>query len=373
MSTALLTGFPGFIGMRLVTRLLADDPELRIAALVEQRMAARARELAAGLEHRDRIEILPGDIAAPRLGLRPADHDRLAAQATQVHHLAAIYDLAVPRALAHRVNVEGTRNVVDFCAAATHLERHHYVSTAYVAGCRHGVVREADLEHDAGFKNHYEATKHEAEVVVRGSMGEVPTTIYRPAIVVGDSRTGETQKFDGPYFLLRMLDVLRRLHLPVAQIGRGDATFNAVPVDFVVEAIATAVATPAAAGETLHLTDPEPLTSAQLVELLASRYGPARRSVRLPPALFESSLRLAPVRAAFAGVPAESIRYLNHSVRFDAERARAVLDPAGVRCPRFPEYVDVLVDFFAAHRQDPALRPASPLVAGVRGRRRRRG
>ncbi|HEV2819603.1 MAG TPA: SDR family oxidoreductase, partial [Solirubrobacteraceae bacterium] len=112
MGTALLTGFPGFIGTRLVARLLADDPDLRVAALVEERMVPRAREVAAGLEHADRLDVLTGDITAPRLGLAPADHDRISAQATQVHHLAAIYDLTVPSALAQRVNVEGTRNVV---------------------------------------------------------------------------------------------------------------------------------------------------------------------------------------------------------------------------------------------------------------------
>jgi len=330
-----------------------------VTTLVEERMATRARGVAGGLEHADRVEVLTGDITKSRLGLSPADHDHLAAQATQVHHLAAIYDLSVPSALAERVNVQGTRNVVDFAAGAPHLERHHYVSTAYVAGCRHGVVREGELEHGAGFKNHYESTKHHAEGVVRRSMGHVPTTIYRPAIVVGDSRTGATQKFDGPYYLLRMLDVLRRLRQPVPQIGRGDAPFNVVPVDFVIDAIATGVATGAARGETLHLTDPEPLTSLALVELLASRFNGVRPSYRLPPALFEASLRLAPVRAAFVGVPPESIRYLNHSVRFDTERARAVLAPAGVRCPHFHEYVDAMVGFFTAHRRDPALRPGA--------------
>ena len=371
MGTALLTGFPGFIGTRLVARLLAEDTDLRVVALVEQRMAPRARKVAGGLDHADRVEVLAGDITAPCLGLAAADHERLAAQATQVHHLAAIYDLSVPSALAERVNVQGTRNVVAFCAAAPNLERHHYVSTAYVAGCRHGVVREGELEHEAGFKNHYESTKHDAEVVVRASMDDVPTTIYRPAIVVGDSRTGVTQKFDGPYYLLRMLDVLRRLRQPVPQIGRGDAPFNVVPVDFVIDAIATGVASPAARGETLHLTDTQPLTSLALVELLASRFGAARPSYRVPPALFEASLRLRPVRAAFVGIPPESIRYLNHSVRFDTERAQAVLAPAGVRCPRFHEYVDVMVSFFTEHRHDPALKPASASLARTGDLRRR--
>ena len=142
------------------------------------------------------------------------------------------------------MNVDGTGNVLDFCAAAKSLERLLYVSTAYVAGTRTGVVYEHELVMGQEFKNHYESTKFQAEVWVREMLDRVPTTIVRPAIVVGDSVTGETQKFDGPYFILRTIAEAERAGRPVVQFGRADAPFNAVPVDFIVDSIVAAAGAP---------------------------------------------------------------------------------------------------------------------------------
>jgi thioester reductase-like protein len=139
---AFFTGFPGFIGKRLVRKLLSEDPELRIAALVEKNMVDRARKAAEDLGATDRIDVLQGDIGERDLGLDANALDRLKAETTVAYHLAAIYNLAVPLEIAHRVNVEGTGNVLDFCAACKQLGRLNYVSTAYVAGERHGVVYE---------------------------------------------------------------------------------------------------------------------------------------------------------------------------------------------------------------------------------------
>ncbi len=182
----LLTGFPGFIARRLVARLLADDPAVRVTAVVEARMAAPAQAAAAAIPGgAERIELLTGDITDRRLGLDEATYARLAGEVRQVHHLAAIYDLAVPLEVAQRVNVDGTGNVLDLCAAARDLEHLHYVSTAYVAGVRHGVVYEHELVFGQDFKNHYESTKAQAEVWVRERMREIPTTIAGRRIVAG--------------------------------------------------------------------------------------------------------------------------------------------------------------------------------------------
>src|SRR3954468_5725238 len=197
----LLTGFPGFIGRRLADRLIGDGASL--TALVEPRMAEAAREAAP-----DGLEVLEGDITEQRLGLSDSDWERLTAEITTVFHLAAVYDLAVPAEIAQRVNVDGTGNVLELCVACERLERLNYVSTAYVAGWRSGVVYEHELSLGQSFKNHYESTKFQAEVWVRQQMDRIPTTITRPAIVVGDSRTGETQKFDGPYYVLRTVSAL---------------------------------------------------------------------------------------------------------------------------------------------------------------------
>jgi thioester reductase-like protein len=345
---ALLTGFPGFIGRRLVRALLDEHPDLQIVALVEPRMADAARELAT-----DRVEIVEGDIAERRLALGAADWDRLTASVTHVFHLAAIYDLAVPEELAQRVNVDGTGNVVEFCLAAPQLERFAYVSTAYVAGRRHGVVYEHELVMGQDFKNHYESTKFQAEVWVREAMDRVPTTILRPAIVVGDSRTGETEKFDGPYYLLRSIARAEQLHAPIVQFGAAGASFNVVPVDFVVAAIAAAALLPEAVGETLHLVDPDPLPSRELLRTLANAYSGRAPRGRIAPRLVENSLRVRAVRELFGGTPRESIAYLNHAVTFDTRRTVDLLGPLELAPPAFSDYVDAMVGYFRAHEADP--------------------
>lgn len=353
MATHLVTGFPGFIGRRLVAALAEREADAEIIALVEPRMAEPARAAAAAIDP-GRIEIVAGDIAARRLGLGAGDYERLAARVETVHHLAAIYDLAVPEGIAQRVNVEGTGNVLDLCRDAERLARLNYVSTAYVAGTRTGVAYEHELNLGQGFKNHYEATKFQAEVWVRELSDRIPTTIIRPAIVVGDSRTGATQKFDGPYYLLRFIAAGVARGMPIANIGRGAVPFNVVPVDFIIDAMLALGALEAAAGETVHLCDPDPLSAHELVELLARLYAGRRPSYRLPPRAVAAALRSRAVRDLYGGVPAESVRYLNHPLRYDTRRATALLGAAGLRCPRFGEYAPAIVEFFRRHEDDPA-------------------
>ena len=256
----------------------------------------------------------------------------------------------MPLELAQRVNVDGTGNVVDFCLAAKKLRRFVYISTAYVAGKRKGTVYEHELVMGQDFKNHYESTKFQAEAwVAEKAVPRVPTTILRPAIVVGDSQTGETQKFDGPYFILRTIAEAERNGRPVPQFGHADAPFNVVPVDFVVDAIAIAATDEAMEGETLHLVDPEPLNACELVKLLSQEYAGREPKGRIPPKLVETSLRFAMVRERFGGAPRESIVYLNHPVTFDTRRATALLEPHGLRPPNFRDYVE---------RDDPLLQRA---------------
>ena len=258
----------------------------------------------------------------------------------------------MPLEIAQRVNVDGTGNVLELLAGAPALRRLHYVSTAYVAGLRSGVVYEHELVMGQAFKNHYESTKFQAEVWVREMLDRIPTTIYRPAIVVGDSQTGETQKFDGPYYLLRFISRLVERSQPIPQIGRSGAFFNVVPVDFVVSALAAGVDDDAGAGLTLHLVDPDPLTAGDLMVALSEQYAGRAPSYRLPSSMVEGSLRSASMRRLLAGTPRESIRYLNHPVRFDTRVADRILGEQGVRCPRFADYVGPMVEYFRAHERD---------------------
>jgi len=358
VSVHLVTGFPGFIGRRLVAALLEREQDDRVIVLVEERMLEAARGAAMALDGGPRIEVLAGDITEPRLALGEDRYARLVAETDVVHHLAAIYDLAVPAAVAHRVNVEGTGNVLAFCAAVEGLDRLNYVSTAYVSGDRTGVVYEHELDRGQGFKNHYESTKFQAEVWVRSMLDRVPTTIFRPAIVVGDSRTGETAKFDGPYYALRFIAATAARGMAVANVGRGETPFNVVPVDFVVAAMVELGRLGEATGETVHLCDPEPLSSSQMFALLTELYGAKRARYRVSPRLVAAALRLAPVRELYGGTPAESIRYLNNPVEYDTRRAGELLAASGLRCPRFGEYAPAMVSFFREHEDDPELRPA---------------
>ncbi|TDE97317.1 NAD-dependent epimerase/dehydratase family protein [Occultella glacieicola] len=350
----LLTGFPGFIGTRLVRALLADA-DVVLDVLVEPRMVQRARAAAADLG--DRVRLLEGDITEPRLGLDEDTYRDLATTVVRVYHLAAVYDLAVPESIAARVNIAGTRNVLDLCRGSAHLERLHYVSTCYVGGERTGVVLESELDEGQGFKNHYEATKFAAEVLVRDSMGEVPATIHRPGIVVGDSRTGQTQRFDGPYFILWFIHRMNRFGLTVGSMGSGAATFNAVPVDFVVDAIVACSYDPLTVGATLHLADPDPLTTAEFVRVLSRELtGKDPRGPAIPDALMRAALGLGPVRRYLGGTPYESLVFLRHPVRYDTTEATRHLGRNGLACPPFARYAPVMVDFFRRNLGNEELR-----------------
>ena len=352
-SVVLFTGFPGFIGARLLPRLLELQPRASFRCLVQEKFLDAARSGIAAIEAahahtRGRIGIVRGDITAPGLGLDEGDARALKKDASAAWHLAAVYDLAVSREVGHRINVEGTRNVLAFLGACRRFGRLHYVSTAYVSGRAGPLYRETDLDVGQSFKNHYEETKFLAEVEVVYS--GLPATTYRPAIVVGDSRTGETGKFDGPYFILNAME---RLPSPgvFMRIGSGRQPANLVPVDFVVEALARLGSSDLGLGRTYHLTDPDPLSVVEVGKRLAEALG--KSFVFAPVPGFVARGLFAPTAVQrFFGVPVEVLDYFEHDCRYDTTQASADLGALGVTCPRLPDYVDRLVAFYRAHRGD---------------------
>jgi thioester reductase-like protein len=242
--------------------------------------------------------------------------------------------------------VEGTRNVLRFLAGARRFERLEYVSTAYVSGRAEGVFRESDLDVGQSFKNHYEETKFLAELeVVRSG---IPAVVYRPGIVVGDSRTGETAKFDGPYVVMA---VMERLPSPgvFVRVGSGRNRVNIVPVDFVVEALAQLSARRRSLGKTYHLTDPAPLAASEIARLLARALGKRFGYVPVPLALLKLSLAPPPLQALLA-LPPQTLDYFDHPCDYDSSQAQKALASLEVRCPPLPEYVDRLVAFYRAQR-----------------------
>lgn len=346
----LFTGFPGFIGARLIPRLLELRPDTAFHCLVQEKFLDLARSSVEKLAEtnpgtKGRIELVVGDITAPGLGIGETEARLLHRKLTGCYHLAAVYDLATPREVGMRINVEGTRNVLGFLEECPHLQRFDYVSTAYVSGTAVGTYRETDLDVGQSFKNYYEETKFLAEEAVKGSA--LPTATYRPAIVVGDSKTGETAKFDGPYFAL---NAMRALPSPgiFVRVGSGTAPVNLVPVDFVLEAMAQLSSWDGSVGKTYHLTDPHPLSAYEIEELFAKALGKQFLYVPVPTVLAKLLFSPPPVQDYFK-MPAVTVEYFDHPVKYDNAQAAADLAPFGVSCPRFTDYAQNLVAFYRRH------------------------
>ncbi len=340
-----LTGFPGFLGTRLVRRLAEAHPAAAFALLVQPKFEAQARHVLADLGLTGRAEVFPGDITRPGLDLDAEQRAALAREVTRVFHLAAVYDLAVPRHVARRVNVEGTCHVLDFLEECPRLEVFGYVSTAYVSGRRTGAIREDELRHEAGFKNFYEETKYRAEVHVQERRARIPTVVFRPGIVVGDAATGATDKLDGPYRVIKVLRRLPALTL-MAHVGRGARPVNVVPVDYVVRAMAH-LARPEHAGATFHLTDPHPLSVQEILRLFLDALGKQALFVPVPHVLARS---LAGTPAGrLLGLSPQIVDYFDLPAYYDARHAERALEGSGIQCPPLPSYAPQMVAFLKQH------------------------
>jgi thioester reductase-like protein len=351
MRKLFITGFPGFIGTRLLRELFRKDAKLEVVALVQQKFLRAAEAARAKLSEEfptvsTRLQFVVGDITLPNLGL--ADSGQLTSQITQIFHLAAAYDLAIQRDKAMVINVEGTQNVVDFAGSCASLSRLDYVSTAYVSGDHKGTFSESDFEFGQKFKNYYEETKFLAEKIVREAKN-VPSVIYRPGIVVGDSRTGETAKYDGPYYVLRTMQSLPN-HFPFPKIGRGDVVVNLVPIDFVVDAMATISADSDAIGKTFHLTDAAPLEVTRLQSLFAAALGKKFVSYPLTPGMARTAMKIGAVRKIYK-MPFQLVDYFVHDVRYDSSMTAAFLKKKEISCPNFTEYLPNLIKFFQTHNE----------------------
>jgi nucleoside-diphosphate-sugar epimerase len=250
----------------------------------------------------------------------------------------------VAREVAERVNVDGTREVLELAGEAKQLERLVHWSSALVSGGRRGYVLEQELAAPEGFRNVVEETRFRGELLVRRAMERgLRATILRPAILVGDSVTGEIDRFEGPYLLvLLMLSSPVDLRVPLP--GRGDVPLNLVPVDYVVDA-GWAIANDArSVGRSFHLVDPTPQSARRVFELIAQAAGRPIPRGFLPTNLATALLRT-PGLERFAHVPRAFLEQLATEVVYDDRGAREILDPKGIRCPGLASYVDVMVSY----------------------------
>ncbi|HEX6234154.1 MAG TPA: AMP-binding protein [Jiangellaceae bacterium] len=372
-SVVLLTGGTGFLGTE-IARLLLRRPDVHIVALVlesggrDARLAAeRAWSYAPDLENAlaaDRIEVVSGDVRRAGLGLAPSVNSDLIRRVTHVIHAAADLRIDTAPDELRPTNVQGVANVLEFaraCDADHGLARLSHVSTAYVAGGRPGDVPEAALDDRFGFENAYELTKFEGERLVRAEMKYLPISVFRPAMIVGHSRTGEVRTFNTYYVGLR-----RYLtgHLRVAPTSR-HLRVNIVPVDYVADAIVRLTFAPAAAGTTFHLTAPtQALPTGVEMMRFVRRWARERLAVRLPRVVFVPVPQARGTAATAdelerrgrprSGSGVAALRpYLHEKRRFRRDNTDRILGPYALRWQTYlPALLDYAVQHSFLHRSD---------------------
>lgn len=343
---ALVTGYPtSFLAVRVVEKLLEEEPGYSLRLVVQEKFLGRAEERIAALEpsERARIQILEGDAAAMDLGLSGAEFVALAREVDLIHHCAAITYGGVERTVAKQLNVDGTREVLELAQEADHLERLVHWSTALVSGGRRGYVLESELDQPpGGWRNVIEETRFKAESLVRRLTKAVPTTILRPAIIVGDSETGEIDRLEGPYLLvLLMLSAPADFRIPFP--GRGDVPLNLVPVDYVVDAGLAIARDRRSLGRAFHLVDPTPHSARRVFELIARTAGRPLPRGFVPTNVAAAILRT-PGLERFAHVPRTFLEQLATEVVYDDRNTRELLADTDIVCPPFESYVEVMVE-----------------------------
>jgi NAD(P)-dependent dehydrogenase (short-subunit alcohol dehydrogenase family) len=354
-----VTGATGFVGTHLVDRLLERRGTIHV--LVRPGSKARFRRLRERWGDRaERVIPVTGDLTKPRLGLSKKDLEALTGRITHFFHCAAIYDIGNQDGEAqHRANVEGTRQAVAL-AGALDAQHFHHVSSIAAAGPYRGHFREDMFDEWAPTDDPYFRTKHESEAVVRFE-SRVPFRIYRPGIVVGDSRTGEMGKIDGPYYLFKFIQKLRNA-LPrwVPLIGVEGGSLNIVPVDYVARAMDHIAHQKRVASDTFHLVAKDPVGVGEAMNLFADAAHGPRFTLRidhrllafLPKGVLDFVGALPPVKRIVdtllsdLGIPRALFSYMDFTTLYDDRETRRALKGSGIECPPLERYAPVLWDYW---------------------------
>ncbi len=363
----LLTGATGFLGRNVLRRLLERADCEQVVCLV--RSPEKLARIAEGLAGGDRVRALKGDLTADGLGLTEDDVVTLA-EIEHVVHLGAIYDITSGDEVNHATNIDGTRRVVEL-AELVGAGCLHHVSSVAVAGDHHGRFSETDFDTGQRLLSPYHRTKFAAEEIVRRSTG-VPWRVYRPAVVVGDSRTGEMDKVDGPYYLLPALDRVAHLIgrtpvpagvLPVVLPDLG-AT-NVVPVDYVADAMTYLMHQPGLDGHAFHLVSPRPQPLLEVYNAFATAAGapratavpgplggPAKRLAQLASGLLQQVPGATAARDAVLaeiGFPPEAVEHAAFNATFDSTATQEALSGSGLVVPKLSSYAAVLYAYWRDH------------------------
>jgi NAD(P)-dependent dehydrogenase (short-subunit alcohol dehydrogenase family) len=356
-----VTGATGFIGRRLVEKLLRR-PDATVYYLILERELPLVEPLHQRWGTAARAVPIVGDLTQPRLGVAEADIARLKGNVRHLFHLAAIYDLKASAEIQEKVNIQGTRNVVAF-AEAIEAGCFHLTSSIAAAGLYEGVFREDMFEEAEELDNPYYRTKHESEGIVRRECAR-PWRIYRPGAVVGDSRTGEMDKIDGPYYFFKLIQKLRNLLPPwMPMIGIEGGRLNLVPVNFIVDAMDHIAHVDGLDGQCFHLVDPHPHRVGDILNLFAHAAHAPQMSLRVnalmfafvPQVIKTGLAHFKPARRMWdqilkdLGIPASAISLINYPTRFDCRETLKALKGTDIAVPPLETYAAKLWDYWERH------------------------
>ncbi len=357
----LVTGGTGFIGRFLVQRLLARRGTVYLLIRPESKSKVTDLREFWG-KPGNRLRVIEGNLTEAALGVGGVDQARLCGKIDGFYHLAALYDLTSAQPEQGEINIRGTAHALEL-AASLKVGCFHHVSSIAVAGLYRGIFREDMFEQAEAFDHPYFYSKYQAEKLVREQQ-QVAWRIYRPGMVVGHSVTGEMDKIDGPYYLFKAIQKLRNI-LPqwFPTIGLEGGRISIVPVDYVASALDYISHAENEDYGCFHLTDPDPLTIGEALNLFAEVGHAPRMAVRfdtqllafIPPLIRQSIGRLGPLRKLKESlfnelnIPVELVRLFNYPTLFDNRQAERVLAGTDISVPPLRQYAAVIWDYWERH------------------------
>jgi len=358
----LITGATGFLGRNILFRLLEDDTKSRLCLLTRGRKGVSPRDRIHRIlstrydveqtkAYEKRIDLILGDVTWKHFGMDDRAYTRLAWNVVRIIHAAASVSFNLPLDMARNINVEGTKNLLEFAVASQKsgsLKRVDYVGTAYVAGKRSGVVTENELDVGQAFNNTYEQTKCEAEKLVRERWGDVPVAIHRPSIIVGESSTGRTSSFNVMYFPLKLYARGIWRWIP----GSPDVPVDIVPVDFICNAMDSIAKDPNTVGCCFHLTASKNATTIGQGARLAQSYFDGKPVRFIPPLVYMNTIHplvgmvtFGRLRDTLMNKGALYLPYFMNKLQFDNRNAQAILEKNGIEVPKVEEYFSRIFQF----------------------------
>jgi NAD(P)-dependent dehydrogenase (short-subunit alcohol dehydrogenase family) len=374
-----ITGGTGFIGRNFIDRLKGREGDIYVLTRAGSRAKFDDLQERFGADS-DRLIPVEGDLHKPLLGLDEATVNDIKGKISHFCHFAAIYDLSASAEDQMRTNNEGTRNAIQL-AEAVQAGCFQHVSSIAAGGLYKGTFREDMFEEAEGLDHPYFATKHDSEGIVRNEC-QVPWRVYRPAMVVGNSKTGEIDKIDGAYYFFKSLQKIRNVLPPwFPLVGIEGGKFNIVPVDYVVDAMDHIVHQDDLDGRCFHLTDPDHHSMGEMMNIFATAGHTPKFSMRLDTRMFgfipsfvrETLAGLPPVKRIVStllddmGLPDSVTMFMNYPTRYDNRDTERALKGSGISCPDLRDYAPVIWDYWERNL-DPDLFVDHSLEGNVGGK-----